>query len=74
MPRPPAPDEGWERRFVADAERAREASELYRRAGFEVRVAPALPEDFAEPCEGCWLVQSGWFRVVYTRRPGGEPA
>lgn len=69
----PSPDvpSGWQRRFVADAERAREMSELYRSAGYEVRVAHAIPEDFAESCTTCALVQAGLFHVVYTRRPGG---
>ncbi len=73
----PSPDvsfaaaSGWQRRMVADAERAREVSELYRRAGFEVRVARAIPEDFAESCAACALVHAGLFHVVYTRRPNG---
>ena len=66
------PAEPWERRFVADPERAREAVELYRQADFEVRVEPGLPEDVREECESCWLVQAGYFRVIYTRRPGAE--
>lgn len=73
---PPSPDvgAGWQRRFVADAARAREMSELYRRAGFEVRVSHAIPEDFAESCTTCALVQAGLFHVVYTRRPGAASA
>lgn len=68
----PEPLSGWQRRFVADAERAREMSEVYRRAGFDVRIAQAIPEDFSESCATCCLVQSGVFRVVYTRRPDGR--
>jgi hypothetical protein len=67
------PAEGWERRFVADPERAREAVELYRRAGFEVRVEPGLPEQLQNECESCWLVKAGYFQVIYTRR-GQEEA
>ena len=58
----------WERRFIADPARAREAVELYTRAGFEVRAEPLLPADLREECESCWLVQAGLFRVIYTRR------
>ena len=58
----------WERRFVVDPARAREAVELYTRAGFEVRVAPLDPAELREECESCWLVQAGLFRVIYTRR------
>jgi hypothetical protein len=67
----PATPDGWERRFIADPERAREAVELYRQAGFEVRVAPAIPEELREECESCWLVTGGYFRAIYTRRIGG---
>jgi hypothetical protein len=67
MPRP-LPDQGWERRFVADANRAREAVALYQAAGFEVRTVPAGPEDFDTGCEPCELVQRGAFQVIYTRR------
>jgi hypothetical protein len=67
----PAPD-GWERRFIADPQRAQEVLELYRQAGFEVRAEPAIPDDLREECESCWLVKAGFFRVIYTRRPGGD--
>jgi hypothetical protein len=66
------PTDRWERRFVADPERAREVVELYRQAGFEVRVEPGLPEEVREECESCWLVTAGYFRVIYTRRPEAE--
>ncbi|MBI1967061.1 MAG: hypothetical protein HYS40_03640 [Gemmatimonadetes bacterium] len=68
MLRPPAPDEGWERRFVADPARAQEAVELYTWAGFDVRVEPLDPEDLRDECESCGLAQAGLFRVIYTRR------
>jgi hypothetical protein len=67
----PTPPEGWERRFIADPQRAQEAIEIYREAGFEVRVEPAVPDDLREECESCWLVTGGYFRIVYTRRPPG---
>jgi hypothetical protein len=59
---------------VADRQRAAEAVELYTRAGFEVRAVPAEPADFDDGCESCWLVQSGLFRVIYTRRREGGDA
>lgn len=58
----------WERRFVADPARAREAVELYASAGYEVRVEPLGPEELREECASCWLVQARLFRVIYTRR------
>ena len=70
----PTPAEGWERRFIADPQRAREVVELYRQAGFEVRVESTVPEDLRDECASCGLVQGGFFRVIYTRRPGsGRP-
>jgi hypothetical protein len=70
--------EGWERRFVADPARAREAAEVYAAAGFEVHAVPARPEDLAgdrlrDGCETCWLAQSFGFQVIYTRRPKAAP-
>ncbi|MDP3773606.1 MAG: hypothetical protein Q8Q85_05000 [Gemmatimonadales bacterium] len=79
MPMPP-PDAGWERRFVADPARTREAAEIYAGAGFEVRSVPARPGDQAggamrDGCETCWLAQAFGFQVIYTRQPGpgGQP-
>ncbi len=72
MPQSSAPEDGWERRFVAGPERAREAVELYAQAGFEVLAVPAEPEDLGDGCDSCPLVEAGRFRVIYTRRPGRE--
>jgi len=75
---PPRPEGGWERRFVADPARAKEAVDVYTGAGFEVRVVPARLEDLGggalrEGCESCWLAQAFGFHVVYTRRPEAPP-
>lgn len=61
--------DGWERRFVADAQRAQEAADLYGSMGLEVRLEPVSPEDLQEGCEDCRLVQLLGFRAVYTRQP-----
>lgn len=61
------PETGWERRFVADPARAREAIDVYTHAGFEVRSEPLSPEDLRDECASCQLVQAGLFRVIYTR-------
>lgn len=61
------PDAGWTRRFVADPARAREMAETYARAGFEVRLEDAAPDDFTGGCTDCCLVRSGAFQVVFTR-------
>jgi hypothetical protein len=64
--------EGWERRFMADGARAREAVELYASLGFEVRAEPVRREDVADDCEDCQLVMLLKFATIYTRRPGGR--
>lgn len=66
MPQSPA-ETGWERRFVADPARAREAIDVYTRAGFEVRTEPLSPDDLRAECASCQLVQAGLLRVIYTR-------
>jgi len=58
--------EGWELRFIADDDRAREASELYAQIGFEVRdepLVPAPPDEDCQPCQAS-LVR---FHAIYTR-------
>jgi hypothetical protein len=69
---PSPPPDGWERRFIADPQRAQEVLEVYRQAGFEVRAEPAIPDELREECESCWLVKAGFFHVIYTRRPSGD--
>ncbi len=60
--------EGWERRFMADAERAREAVELYEELGYEVRTEAVRSEDVADDCEDCQLLMLLKFQTIYTRR------
>ena len=57
---------------MTDRERARELGDVYRAAGFEVRVVTAIPEDFADSCEACALVRAGLLQVVYTRAQKGD--
>ncbi len=60
--------EGWERRFMADGERAREAVELYEELGYEVRTEAVRSEDVADDCEDCQLLMLLKFQTIYTRR------
>jgi hypothetical protein len=60
--------EGWERRFMADGERAREAVELYEELGYEVRTEAVRSEDVADDCEDCQLLMLLRFQTIYTRR------
>ncbi|MGD8867631.1 MAG: hypothetical protein PVI01_08365 [Gemmatimonadales bacterium] len=60
--------DGWERRFIADAQRAKEAMELYERLGYEVCADPVAPDDVGEDCGDCQLLAALQFKVIYTRR------
>ncbi len=57
--------QGWELRFIADEDRAREAGELYAQIGFEVRDEPLVPapDEDCQPCQAS-LVR---FHAIYTR-------
>lgn len=68
----PPPEAGWERRIITDREKARELGDIYRSVGFDVRIVVAIPEDFADSCAPCPLVQAGAFQIVYTRRRDGD--
>jgi len=60
--------EGWERRFMTDGARAREAVELYAALGYEVRAEPVRREDVADDCEDCQLLMLLQFATIYTRK------
>lgn len=59
---------GWERRFTADAPRAKEAMELYEKLGFEVCAEPVRPRDLDDDCEDCSTVAAFHFLAIYTRK------
>ena len=65
--------EGWERRFVADALRAKEAVEVYQQLGFEVAADPIRVEDVDSVCTDCRVATLLGFRMIYTRRPRPGP-
>ena len=60
--------QGWERRFTADDQRAKEAMELYAQLGYEVRAEPVLPEELQDDCQDCKTVVSYYFQTIYTRK------
>lgn len=64
--------QGWERRYLADEHRAREAQETYSAAGFEVHLESLAPANFGSKCQSCAASVCGSYVVVYTRRPGKE--
>jgi len=57
---------------ITDRDRARELGDVYRTAGFEVRVVTATDRDFADECAPCPLVRAGLLQIVYTRRREGD--
>ena len=60
--------QGWERRFTADQERAREAMELYEKLGYEVRAEPVRPSELDDDCQDCRTVVAFHFLAIYTRK------
>ncbi|MGB7620757.1 MAG: hypothetical protein WBN92_00250 [Terriglobia bacterium] len=59
---------GWERRFIADGQRAKEAMELYAQLGFEVCAVPVQPSALEGECEDCRAVSLLQFKMIYTRK------
>ena len=59
---------GWERRFEADATRAKELAELYSDAGYEVTTRRVALQEFGPDCGGCAIAACQLDVVVYTKR------
>jgi hypothetical protein len=59
---------GWERRFVADPIRAREAAALYESLGFDVHAEPLKPTELGAQCEDCQLIVCHTYVTLYTRK------
>ncbi len=60
--------EGWERRFLADEFRAREAVELYTSLGYEVRAQELMPADFGPRCGECSDAVCRSYVLIYPRK------
>ncbi len=60
--------EGWQRRYLADEHRAREAVELYSSLGFEVRAEQLDASHFGPQCGECSLAVCTSYVLIYTRR------
>ncbi|MGB9886129.1 MAG: hypothetical protein ACPLPT_06035 [Moorellales bacterium] len=69
-PREAQPAEaGWVRKFVAEADKAREYARVYEELGFEVRLEPlegALAGE--EECQVCLRRGDRSYLVIYARR------
>jgi hypothetical protein len=61
--------EGWERRYLADPDRAREAIDLYESLGYEVKAQKLTPDDFGPNCGDCASVVCKSYVLIYTRKP-----
>ena len=68
QPDPALAAAGWERRFIADAQRTAEAMELYAQLGYEVRAEALQEEELTGECEGCRSLVVMEFRTIYTRK------
>ena len=64
----PPPGSGWERRFIADADRASEAIEIYTALGFEVLTIPMRPEEMAGECRECGVGPVPGYKTIYIRK------
>jgi hypothetical protein len=72
-PDPELVAQGWERRFMADARRVKEAIDLYTEMGYEIHTVPLQPVELADDCEGCRLVVAFQFQNIYTRKKTDQP-
>jgi len=59
---------GWERRYLADPDRAREAVELYTSLGYEVKAQKLTPADFDASCGDCPAHVCQAYVLIYTRK------
>jgi hypothetical protein len=57
----------WQRRFTADPQRIKEATDLYQKLGYEVRTEAVHPTDFHDECGACHDVTLN-FQTIYTRK------
>lgn len=60
--------EGWERRQLADPQRAAETTELYESLGFEVLAKELTESDFGDACKTCAVVGCQGYVMIYTRK------
>ncbi len=67
---PPDPQlvaKGWERRFVTDPVRIKQAIEWYSSAGYEVRAEQFTSANLRDECGECLLVSTGC-ALIYNRK------
>jgi hypothetical protein len=59
--------DGWARRSVAGPPRLQELVDMYRQAGFEVRLEPVSADDLAPQCADCSMAHAS-SHMIYTRQ------
>jgi hypothetical protein len=62
--------QGWTRRHLCDAVRAREWIELYATMGYEVKATRPTPSDYGPACSECALASGDACVLIYTRKKG----
>lgn len=72
QPDPTLLAKGWERRQLADPQRAAEAAELYESLGFEVLAKKLDESDFGDSCKTCAVAGCHGYVMIYTRKKNGE--
>ncbi|RMD91491.1 MAG: hypothetical protein D6814_18175 [Calditrichaeota bacterium] len=58
---------GWERRFIAEPQRAEEMADMYRELGFATRLEPVRLINLKNECAACQVVFEK-FLAVYTKK------
>ena len=71
QPDPALLEDGWERRQLADPDRAKEAVELYESLGFEVLAKELTEADFGDACKTCAVAGCNGYVMIYTRKKNG---
>ncbi|MCP5101603.1 MAG: hypothetical protein GY943_39165 [Chloroflexi bacterium] len=60
--------QGWERRYMADPDRIKEATRMYTELGFDVHIESIKPTELSEICGACRLATCHAYSTIYTRK------
>lgn len=60
--------EGWERRYLAEPDRAKEAVAMYSSLGYEVKEHKIQPDEFSAACGECPSMVCRTHVMIYTRK------
>ncbi len=60
--------EGWEKRYLAETDRAKEAVAMYSSLGYEVKEHKIQPDEFNFACGECPSVVCRTYVMIYTRK------